>query len=305
MSSPIVSHSAATSARWCILVHGGAGNVAPERRALHSEGCRKAVLAAAEVLRGGGNALDAVEMAVRALEDDPLYNAGTGACLNADGRIELDASIMEGRALRAGGVAALPAFLEPISIARAALEDGRHVLYGGEGALRFARQKGFHPVEDARLVTESARAVLEQVRAGGGSGNWSGGTVGAVARDATGLTAAGTSTGGMVNKHVGRIGDSPLIGAGTYADDEAGAASTTGAGEQMIRLGVARLATDLMRSGASAHDAAREAITRLSVRLSSTGGIITVDRTGGCGLARSTDTMSWACATDLGDDAGI
>ena len=305
MSPSIVSHGAAARARWCILVHGGAGNVSPERRPHHVEGCQRAVRKAADVLRGGGSALDAVEIAVRALEDDPLYNAGTGACLNADGRIELDASIMEGKDLRAGGVAALPAFVEPISIARAALEDGRHVLYGGEGALRFARDKGFVPVEDARLITASARAVLEEVRATGGAGNWSGGTVGAVARDASGLCVAGTSTGGMVNKRVGRIGDSPLIGAGTYADDEAGAVSTTGAGEQMIRLGVARLATELMRTGAPAEEAARTAITRLATRLASTGGLIAVDRTGRFGLARSTESMAWAAVTDVGEDAGV
>ena len=305
-SDPIVSHGApAKGARHCVLVQGGGGNVAAARRPLHVEGCRRAARKGAEVLAGGGSALDAVEAAVRALEDDPLFNAGTGACLNADGHVELDASIMEGRGLRAGGVCALPPFLEPIAIARAALEDGRHVLYGGEGAARFARDKGFAPVDEALMITEPARAVLEEVRARGVAGNWSGGTVGAVARDATGLVAAATSTGGMVNKRVGRIGDSPIIGAGTYADDEAGAASTTGAGEAMIRLGVARLAAEAMRSGRTAEEAARAAITRLAERLSSTGGVITVDRSGGWGLARSTETMAWAAVSDAGEDAGI
>lgn len=289
---------------FCLIVHGGAGHVSLLRRPLHVAGCQRAARAGAAVLRAGGSALDAVEAAVRALEDDPIFNAGTGACLNAEGHVELDASIMDGRGLRAGGVCALPPFAEPIAIARAALEDGRHVLYASAGAARFAQEKGFRPVDEERLITEAARVALAGVQSGHAPANWAGSTVGAVARDTQGHCAAATSTGGMVNKRPGRVGDSPIIGAGTYADDEAGAVSTTGAGEAMIRLGVARLATELMRGGASAAQAAGQAIQRLQARLDATGGVIAIDRKGSWGLARSTETMSWAMATDTHEDAG-
>lgn len=239
-TNPIVSLGSA-GGLFSILVHGGAGHVLEERRPLHVEGCRRAARLGAEVLRSGGSALDAVELAVRALEDDPIFNAGTGACLNEDGRVELDASIMEGRDRSAGAVCALPGLAAPLAIARAALEDGRHVLYAAEGAARFAVERGFRPVEEAALVTDAARAALEATLAGKASIGWAGSTVGAVARDAQGVCAAATSTGGTVGKRAGRVGDSPIIGAGTYADDEAGAVSTTGDGEGMIRLVVARL----------------------------------------------------------------
>src|SRR5262249_16197230 len=162
-------------------VHGGAGAVPEARRPLHAEGCRRAARAGAEILRAGGSALDAVERAVRALEDDPLFNAGTGACLPADGRIELDAPLMEGSTLRAGAVGGLARFAEPIAIARAALEDGRHVLYAAHGARLFALSKGFVEVAEDTLVTETARAAFEAARASAGAATWAGGTVGAVA----------------------------------------------------------------------------------------------------------------------------
>lgn len=304
MTLPIVSRGG-PSLDFCVLVHGGAGAVPEARRALHAEGCRRAAQAAAEVLRAGGRALDAVERAVRVMEDDPLFNAGTGACLDEDGRVALDASIMEGTGLRAGAVCALSGFAAPISIARAALEDGRHVLYAAEGARRFALARGFGEVPDEALITEAARAALAAVRAGTGSAGWAGGTVGAVARDLAGGTAAATSTGGMVGKRAGRVGDSPLIGAGTYADDGAGAVSTTGNGEGMIRLGAARLGAMLMGSGAAAEEAGRAVIEALSTRIGATGGAIGVDREGRWGWSRSTATMSWARVDAAGEDGGI
>lgn len=305
MTGSIVSLGGAGGS-WSLLVHGGAGSVAEGRRALHVEGCRRAARVGAAVLREGGSALDAAERAVRALEDDPLFNAGTGACLNEEGRIELDASIMEGRRLRAGAVCALSGFAAPISIARAALDDGRHVLYAAEGAAKFAVLKGFERVDGERLITDASRAALETVRAGLAGGGWAGSTVGAVARDASGLYAAATSTGGMVNKRAGRVGDSPLIGAGTYADDEAGAVSTTGDGEGMIRLSTARMIAERMRGGASAERSIRESIEQLSSRLSMKGGAIAVDRDGSFGLARSTETMSWALVCSAsGESAGV
>jgi beta-aspartyl-peptidase (threonine type) len=288
-----------------VLVHGGAGHVKPERRALHVEGCKRAAQAGLGVLLEGGSALDAVERASRVLEDDVLFNAGTGACLDEQGRVVHDASIMEGRGLRAGGVCALPGFANPISIARAALEDGKHVLYASEGAARFAQAHGFVPVNDAALITEAAMEALASARAGTGPTGWAGSTIGVVALDRSGLVAAATSTGGMVNKRAGRVGDSPLIGSGTYADDDAGAVSTTGHGEGMIRLCIAHTIVDLMRAGSTPEQATRSAIERLRSRLGFTGGAIALDRTGRFGLARSTSTMSWAAASANGIYSGI
>ena len=160
MNQDIVSEDGMLG-RFGVVVHGGAGHVKPERRALHIEGCRRAAQVGLDVLRGGGSALDAAEQAARALEDDELFNAGTGACLDEDGRVMHDASIMEGRELRAGGVCSLAGFRNPISIARAALEDGRHVLYAGDGAARFARTHGFVSVPEATLVTNAAVEALQ------------------------------------------------------------------------------------------------------------------------------------------------
>ncbi|HEX3345030.1 MAG TPA: isoaspartyl peptidase/L-asparaginase [Polyangiaceae bacterium] len=285
---------------WSVLVHGGAGDVAAERVARHVEGCRAAAQAAAEVLRGGGAALDAVERAVVGLEDDPSFNAGTGACLDAEGLVVLDASIMEGAGLRAGGVCALPPFLHPIAIARAVLEDGVHVLYAGEGAARFAVARGFAPSTSEAMTTEAARARWAAVRAKagdhGGHDGWAGGTVGVVARDARGVVAAATSTGGRVNKRVGRVGDTPIPGAGNYADDDGGACSATGDGEAVLRLCLAKAAVDLMRARVPAEEAARAVIRQLGGRLGGTGGVILVDRDGRLGFARNTRTMTWAAA---------
>ncbi|HEY1691082.1 MAG TPA: isoaspartyl peptidase/L-asparaginase [Polyangiaceae bacterium] len=279
---------------WSILVHGGAGDVPAERVARHVEGCRAAALAGAEVLRAGGSALDAVERAVVMLEDDPSFNAGTGACLDEDGRIALDASIMEGSKLRAGAVCAMPPFLHPVSVARAVLDDGQHVLYAGEGAARFAVGRGFTPSTNEAMTTEIARARWEAARSKPGHDGWAGGTVGAVARDARGVVAAATSTGGRINKRAGRVGDSPVLGAGNYADDDGGACSLTGDGEAVLRLCLAKSAVDLMRAWTHPEEAARAAIRQMARRLGGTGGIILVDRDGRLGFARNTKTMTWA-----------
>jgi beta-aspartyl-peptidase (threonine type) len=285
-------------ARWSILVHGGAGDVSAERVRHHVVGCERAVKAGAEVLRAGGSALDAVQRAVEALEDDPLFNAGTGACLDEEGHLALDASIMEGASLRAGAVCALPAFKNPIAIARRVMDATRHVLLASEGAARFAEQQGFVRADEASMITDAARERLAAVRAKTADAGWAGGTVGAVARDASGHVAAATSTGGMVNKMVGRVGDSPLVGAGTYADDEAGACSTTGHGEAMIRVGAAKTAVDGMRASLTPEAAARASLERLSQRTGETGGVILVAQDGSLGLARTTRTMTWAAVVD-------
>ncbi len=289
---------------WSILVHGGAGDVAAERIPLHVAGCERAAAAGAEVLAAGGSAVDAVERAVMVLEADPLFNAGTGACLNADAEIELDAAIMDGSGLRAGGVCALTPFEHPIAIARLVMERTRHVLLAGEGAVRFAVEQGFTPSTTAAMTTENARRRLEEARKKAASETWAGGTVGAVARDLAGHLAAATSTGGMVNKLAGRVGDSPLVGAGTYADDEAGACSTTGHGEAMIRVCLAKTTVDSARTSSPA-EAVAAALTMMEARTHETGGAIAVGKDGALGLARTTRTMSWAAVTkDSGPASG-
>ena len=289
--------------RWAVLVHGGAGDIPDDRANDHREGCRLAVVAAAAILQSGGSALDAAQRAVEVLEDDPRYNAGTGACLNEAGEVELDAAIMEGRDLRAGAVAALSAVRNPIAIARAVLEDGVHVMYAGEGAARFARSRGFAPARHDDMITEAARKKWQEVRAGVGHPGWAGGTVGAVVRDASGLVVAATSTGGMTNKRIGRVGDTPIIGAGTYADDEAGAASCTGHGEGFIRTCLGRAAVDLMRTGLFAEEAARRSIEHMKRRVGLDGGIILVAKDGSLGLARSTRTMSFGAVWEGAPEA--
>jgi len=286
----------AVAGPWAILVHGGAGDLADDRAASHMEGCRTAAAAAADVLRGGGTALDAVERAVFLLEDDPRFNAGTGACLNADGRLELDAALMEGTRLRAGAVCALPPFAHPIAIARAALEEGRHVLYAADGASRFAVERGFTPAAEDAMVTEAAREHWRAVAGRAGVEGWAGGTVGAVARDLRGAVAAATSTGGLVNKRPGRVGDSPVLGAGTYADDDGGAGSATGQGEAILRICLAKSATDALRARIHPEEAARGVIGLLGCRAGGSGGVILADRHGRLGLARNTRTMTWAAA---------
>lgn len=285
-----------TAAKPVVLVHGGAGEVPDGSREAHRRGCERAATAGLEVLLAGGSPLDAVQAAVRVLEDDPLYNAGTGACLTEHGVLELDASIMEGSTLRAGAVTCLPPFLAPIDVARAVLEEGRHVLYAGEGAAAFARAAGFVPADPSAMVTDAARARLAKVKGGLGDGGWAGGTVGAVAWSAEGGLAAATSTGGMVNKRAGRVGDSPILGAGTYADDRRGAASATGHGEAAMRLGITRLVCELIASGATAQRAAERAVADLSERVRGSGGLIVLSPAGEAGIAWNTATMTHAIA---------
>jgi L-asparaginase / beta-aspartyl-peptidase len=290
--------------RFALIVHGGAGEVPDERVARHVAGCQAAARAGAAVLSAGGRALDAVQRAVEALEDDPVFNAATGACLTSEASIELDAAIMDGTGLRAGGVCALGPFEHPIAIARAVLEDGLHVLYAGAGAEAFARAHGFSPVEAESLITEAARNKLASVLATGRPASFAGGTVGAVALDPSGGLAAATSTGGMSGKRPGRVGDSPIPGAGNYADASAGAASATGHGEGILRVMLTAQVIHALGAGAAPEAAARAAIETLSDRTGTTGGVIAVDRSGRLGLARSTRTMTWAAVWDGGSEAG-
>ncbi|MSP61048.1 MAG: hypothetical protein EXR72_12030 [Myxococcales bacterium] len=276
-----------------IIVHGGAGFVDGERIPRCREGCEQAARAGWEVLAAGGGALDAVEAAVRVLEDDPEFNAGRGAVLNRDGVIEVDAAIMDG-ALRAGGVGALPWVRHPVTVARRILERGEHILLVGGGALAFARECGIEPESPEAMVTVRSRARFELECAGRLAPSATGDTVGACAIDAGGQLAAATSTGGISWKRPGRVGDSPLPGAGNYADHLAGAASATGHGESIIRVVMAKFAIDRLRSGLGADEAARAAVDELGGRVGGEGGIIVIDRAGRIGHARNTPCMPWA-----------
>ncbi len=277
-----------------IIVHGGAGSVTDDSLPARLEGCRAAALAGWQMLQQGSSALDAAEAAVGVLEDNPLFNAGTGSALNSLGHVEMDAAIMEGQSLRAGAVAAASGIKNPIQLARRVMEDGRHVLLAGEGASLFARQIGFPQCAPETLIVDRERQRWERKH----------GTVGCVAYDVTGGLAVGTSTGGIFDKLPGRVGDSPLIGCGTYADDR-GAASCTGHGEAIIRLLLAKRAVDYLREGAEAASAAKMAVADLAdERIGGTGGIILIDRRGQVGYARNTTHMP-VCVVKFGSAISV
>ena len=277
-----------------IIVHGGAG---PRRDQEHASGaragCLKAAQAGAQVLAGGGSALDAVEQAARWLEDDPLFNAGLGAVLNADGEVELDASVMNGETLAAGAVAVVKTVKNPISLARLVMEQSPHVLLVGEGAEAFARSQGVPAIVPGSLVTPlQIQRWLERKGA-------THGTVGAVAVDARGHVAAATSTGGTSGKLKGRVGDSPLIGAGTVADSRWAAASATGVGEHIIRVGLARTVLEGVRRGAPLTVACEEAIFELQ-RIGGDGGVIAVAPSGEVAWAFCSQRMVGAFVKSTG-----
>ena len=221
-------------AEWKLVIHGGAGAMRPvhgdeDHVERARQGLRDALDAGSEILGKGGSAIDAVEAAVRVLEDDPCFNAGRGSTLNAEGLVELDAAIMDGANRRAGAVAGVRTTRAPISLARTLMERGPHVFLSYEGADRLAREAKLEQVDNSWFVTAERRRQLDELLAKGGfDSEVKYGTVGAVAADAHGHVAAATSTGGLTAKQWGRIGDSPLIGAGTYADDRSAAVSATG-----------------------------------------------------------------------------
>jgi beta-aspartyl-peptidase (threonine type) len=282
-----------------IIVHGGAGERSPESvnsgggESARLAGARRACTAGAEILELGGSALEAVEAAVRILEDDPVFNAGTGATLTSAGDVELDASIMDGATLRCGAVAVVKDVRNPVTLARAVMERTAHIMLAGPAASAFAREVGIAPIGNELLVTASQRARWDAARAGAAKTTKTG-TVGAVARDARGHLAAATSTGGMSMKLPGRVGDTPLIGCGTYADDALAAVSCTGHGERIISLTLARHAADLVAAGRPAMQAAREAIALLGSRVEGEGGLILVSPAGEIGFAHNTPAMTRA-----------
>lgn len=292
-----------------LAIHGGAGvitreRLTPELEAQYRAELQKSLDAGYAVLERGGSALDAVVAAIRPLEDSPLFNAGKGAVLNADGICELDASIMDGRTLGAGAVAGVQRIKNPITLARAVMAKSPHVMFTGAGAERFAEQVGgIELVPNEYFQTEQRREELRraQEREGPGAGKkraalaaereakW--GTVGCVALDRDGNLAAGTSTGGMTNKKFGRVGDAPIIGAGTYASNATCAVSATGHGEYFIRVGVARdIAAQVEYQRAPLKLAAENALAKVAA-LGGDGGVICLDREGNVAMPFNTPGM--------------
>lgn len=271
-----------------IAIHGGAGAVHRQlldsREKQYRASLESTLDAGYQVLEQGGSSLDAVSTAVRLLEDDPLFNAGRGAALNRDGTAELDAAIMDGRRQRAGAVACVRNVRNPIDLARRVMEKSRHVLLVGAGAEEFALEEGFVPVPNEYFQTDERRQQLDYARQGQRVSELVGspqGTVGAVAVDAAGDLAAATSTGGMTNKHSGRVGDSPIIGAGTYAKNGVCAVSATGHGEYFIRAVASyHICNAVEYRGLSLEEAAREMLHAILPVLGGQGGVIAVDASG-------------------------
>ena len=288
-----------------LILHGGAWS-SPDGPVEESRaGCLHALEAGWAVLSRGGAAIDAVEATILAMENNLIFNAGTGANLNWDGRVELDAIVMDGRTLKAGAVAAVGRIRNPIRLSRRVLESSPHMLLAGGGAEQFACEQGMELCDAAELVTERARATWQRWRESAQATphqaqEKAGGTVGAVALDCKGNLVAGTSTGGTLGKHAGRVGDSPLIGCGCYADAEAGGVSCTGWGEAIMRIVMAKTAVELLRKatakGNAARDsapfaAARECVRLLGERVQGYGGLVLLDRFGCPGFAFSTPRM--------------
>jgi beta-aspartyl-peptidase (threonine type) len=271
-----------------IIVHGGAGADPSEGRDELRQGVHAAAVAGWRVLSAGGAALDAVESAVRTLEDHPRFNAGRGSVLTRDGTVEMDASIMEGTRLQCGAVAAVPRIANPITLARRVLEARRHVLLVGDGALAFARSVGVPECDAASLVTDRQQRRHAEVAP---RRTTLGGTVGAVALDRSGTIAAATSTGGTIGKLPGRVGDSALIGCGTYAENSIGGVSCTGDGEAIIRVVLGHRALYFLKDADDPEYAAKIAVDLLVEEGRGHGGLILLDWRGRAGYACSTPLM--------------
>jgi len=292
-----------------IAIHGGSGaitreNLSGELEQQYRQALQQAVIQGFDVLQQGGSSIDAVCQSVRLLEDSPLFNAGRGSVFNHDGINELDAAIMDGRSLAAGAVTGVRRIAHPVELARLVMERSRHVMLSGEGAEEFALLHGMATVEQEHFFTERRWQELQaaiRLRASGSDPDIFG-TVGAVARDCNGDLAAATSTGGMTDKQFGRIGDSPIIGAGTYADNESCAVSATGHGEYFIRVAAAHDICSRMRYGG--FDLGQSAQQVIMLRLASmggTGGVIGVDHAGKLVMLHNSPGMFRACARSSGE----
>jgi L-asparaginase / beta-aspartyl-peptidase len=285
----------------------------------HRKGVEKALAEGWRVLEHGGKALDAVQAAIVSMENDETFDAGRGSFLTRDGRVQLDALMMDGATLRAGGVGCVERIRNPIAAARLVLDESPHVYFVGEGAECFAQEHGMDLCRNEELVIEREIKRLKEAQekeaagepdltfAGPGfadSGS-SHDTVGAAALGADGNIAAGTSTGGTLNKDPGRVGDSSLIGCGCYADNQSAAASCTGWGEPIMKLVLAKWAADRVREGVTPDAAATQAIAYLERRLRGHGGLILLDARGRFGIAHNTPRMAWAYKSAEGEESGI
>lgn len=302
-----------------LLIHGGAWAMPDDAVAAHEDGIANALAAGYTLLEQGASAVDAVEAAVAVMEDDETFDAGRGSFLTQDGRVQMDALLMNGENLRTGGVACVERLRNPIHAARLVLDKSPHVYFVGTGAERFARQHGMALCDNMELVIprEQERLYKAQAdeRAGLPDETFSGSldsgnlgshdTVGAVALDGYGNLAAGTSTGGTLNKAPGRVGDSSLIGCGCYADNLTAAVSLTGWGEPIMKLVLGKWAVDRVAAGASPDQAAHEAIDYLFDRLGGHGGIILLGPDGRVGMAHNTPRMAWGLKTGAGVQIGV
>nr|CAQ53377.1 CG7860-PA [Drosophila melanogaster] len=306
-----------------LLIHGGAGDISDSRIAGKFAGIKQALRSAWGLLSpdngsGGGSALDAVEAAVRSMELDENFNAGYGSCLNTSGQVELEASLMEGRDLRAGCITLLRDVMHPITVARRLMEKQRHTFLGGAAAQELALATGSERLQPGALVTEGARLTLKEFEDQVAQGkdpffarteltddkpvpktDPSGETVGAVAMDASGQIVVGTSTGGITGKWPGRIGDTPILGSGTYADNCRGGVSTTGHGETLMRYNLAqRILAAMEYQGLSAQAAADKECREMTKRLGGTGGAIVVGHSGDLGISFTSHRMAWGYVQD-------
>jgi len=299
-----------------LIVHGGAWDIPDEAVEACQAGCRRALEGGWSILSSGGSALNALEAAIMVLEDDPVFDAGYGSHLNMDGRVECDAIVMNGATLRAGAAATLQRLKNPIRLARKILENCPHMMLVAEGAERFAAEQGIALCAPEEMVTEAEREAWLKCKgdrhAAEHHRGHEQGTVGAVAIDRSGQLFAGTSTGGTCCKLPGRVGDSPLIGCGCYADSEAGGVSCTGYGEAIMKIVMAKTAVELLRrpqvcvdpsapgscSAAAADLAAREAVHLLGKRTHGTGGLILLDCEGNPGFAFNTPRMAYGYVFD-------
>ncbi len=283
-----------------LIVHGGAGEIPDAAVAPHREGARRAAQIGWKILREGGCALDAVQAAIVAMEDDSAFDAGFGSYLNRDGQVEMDASIMDGRTLDAGAVAGVQRVQNPIVLARRVMES-EHTFLIARGAERFAEESGITLVDPARMRAPAQIAIWHECLVHPPAPQRAqfvpprgGGTVGCVAVDRNGNLAAGTSTGGTKFKRAGRVGDSPLIGCGVYADNALGGASATGWGEAITRVVLSKFAVDALAHARDPREVARAAIEHLARRVGGVGGIILADRLGRVGFSFNTPRMALA-----------
>jgi len=297
-----------------LLVHGGAWAIPDDVVANHENGVRNAMRAGWSVLERGGTALEAVEVAVVVMEEDDTFDAGRGSFLTRDGRVQMDALIMDGKTLRAGGVGCVEHVRSAITLSRKILSESPHVYFVGEGAERFAAEHGMELIDNRELViereVERLKAAQIKAKAGEPDTTFAGpefgcDTVGAVALDSDGNIAAATSTGGTLNKAPGRVGDSSLIGCGCYADNESAAVSCTGWGEPIMKLVLAKWTADHCSSGTPAAQAVKDAIGKLEQRLNGHGGMILLNAQGDWGIAHNTPRMAWAVRTMEGEQTGI